>query len=633
MPRPDIPADGAKPGPEGPPLPDRKLEGWKDIANYVDREKRTVQRWEKTEGMPIHRHGHEKKSTVYAYPRELDEWRRRRQPKDDPEADRAFQPDPESENEEEAALAMAITLPAASVLPAAKTTQTTSPAVLEESPARQSPRKLIAFAVASILVVALAAYATYRLLRPSASATGKVRLVVLPLANLSGDPTKDFLSRGMTDVITTQLGQLDPEHFGVIAPSSAAAMAGHPIREIRQRLNVQYIVDGSVQPIGDRVQINIRLVQASDETQVGSRTFNRPFANVLELESEVAETVAHMAFTTLPVAIPAATPHGSVTADAARRSNEAFLKAETLWTSRSNLKSSIELFEQATRDNPYNAQAFAGLAGATALYGQVPNDGILPAEAMPKAREAAQRALQLDPKLAEPHAVLGNVAMSYDWDLVRAENEFKSATQLNPNYPTAHEWYAHLLMVQGRFGEALAESQHVLEIEPATPLFHAVRAEILYYSHRYDEAIQEADGLLKSHPDFVLAYYWQGCAYREKKMYQEAINTFSRARSLAGDIPFMVMAYGHAQGLAGNDKEARAALNKLIEMQHSRLLPDIYLAAIEVGLGDKDQALAYLDKAYESRSDRLIYLNVDPMSDPLRSDSRFQALLGKLRPH
>jgi len=636
MPRTDIPADGATPGPEGPPLPGKKLDSWGEIAAYLGREVRTVQRWERTEGLPVRRHEHQKKSTVYAYAGELDAWIKKRQPKDDPEADRAFQPDTEKGNEEEpapAAVPAPPSAPALAAVPESSPESSQAPTATTEFPATHPAKRLFTLVVASVLVVSLAAYVTYRLLTPSASATGKVRLVVLPLSNLSGDPTKDFLSRGMTDVITTQLGQLDPEHLGVIAPSSAAAMAGHPIREIRQRLNVQYIVDGSVQPIGDRVQVNIRLVQASDETQVGSKTFTRPFSNVLELESEVAETVAHMMIATLPVAVPAGAAPAAVSADAARRANEAFLKAETLWTSRSNLKSSIELFEQATRDNPYNAQAFAGLAGATALYGQVPNDGLSPAEARSKARAAAQRALQLGPRLAEPHAVLGNVAMSYDWDFANAETEFKSAIQLNPNSPSAHEWYAHLLMVQGRFDEALEQSRQVLDIEPATPLFHSVRAEILYYSRKYDEAIEEADGVLKSHPDFVLAYYWQGSAYREKGMYAQAIETFSHARKLTGDLPFMIMAYGHAQALAGNATEARAALNTLAQLQHSHFVPDIYLAAIEVGLGEKDKAFEYLDTAYQKGSDRLVYLKIEPMADPIRSDPRFQALMAKLTAH
>jgi tetratricopeptide (TPR) repeat protein len=187
-------------------------------------------------------------------------------------------------------------------------------------------------------------------------------------------------------------------------------------------------------------------------------------------------------------------------------------------------------------------------------------------------------------------------------------------------------------MVEGRYDEALAESRHVLELDPDTLLFKAVRAEILYYARRYDEAIAEASSVLKLHPDFVLASYWLGCAYREKKMYPQAIEAFARARKLTGDYPFMVMAYGHAQALAGNAVEARKALNTLTQMQHNRIVPDLYLAAIHVGLGEKDQAFNLLQSAYEKRVDRLVYLKVEPMADPLRSDPRFAQLLAKIHP-
>jgi tetratricopeptide (TPR) repeat protein len=415
-------------------------------------------------------------------------------------------------------------------------------------------------------------------------------------------------------------------------------MSGKPIAEIRQKLDVQYILEGSVQPVANQIRIDIRLIQTSDEAQAGSDSFTRDLSDFLRVESDVAEAVARKMLATLPVASQsavsqAAPPPGLLTAEAASKSSEAFLKGEILWTSRGDLKKSIALFEEAIQENPYNALAYAGLARATAIIGQAPNDGMPPQEAKPKARAAAQRALQLDPRLAEAHAVLGNVAMSYDWDFSTAEKELKTALALNPNYSTAHEWYAHLLMVEGRYDEALAETNHLLEIDPDTLLFKAVRAENLYYARRYDEAIQEASSVLKLHPDFVLASYWLGCAYREKKMYPEAIATFERARKMTGDWPFIVMALGHAQALAGNTQEARKALNTLTQMRQTRLIPDLYPAAIYVGLGDKDRAFHYLNAAYQERVDRLIYLKVEPMADPLRSDPRFAQLLAKVGLH
>jgi len=619
----DIPKSGATPGPGGSPLPDKKLDTWKEIADYLGRETRTVQRWEKTEGLPVHRHEHQKKSTVYAYAGELDAWFKKRQPVDDPEADAAFVPDPDT-------------------LEASSTTENGDPVVPIPIPVPVEPPppigKRIAVAAAAVAILCLLSYGVYRSLRGGTATPDKVRLVVLPFVNLSGDPKQDYLSAGLTDVITTQLGRLDPEHLRVIAPTSAKVMSGKPIAEIKQKLDVQYILEGSVQPVANQIRIDIRLIQASDEAQAGSDSFTRELSDFLRVESDVAEAVARKMLATLPVASQSAAsqaipPPGLVTAEAASKSSEAFLKGEFLWTGRGDLKKSIALFEEAILENPYNALAYAGLAHATALVGQVPNDGMRPQEAKPEARDAAQRALKLDSRLVEAHAVLGNVAMSYEWDFPAAEKEFKTALELNPNYPTAHEWYAHLLMVEGRFNEALAETRQALELDPATPLFHVVKAEILYHARRYDEAIDESLSVVKSHPDFVLAYYWLGCAYREKKMYPQAISTFERARRITGDWPFTVMALGHAQALAGNTVEATNALNQLAQMKQTRLVPDIYPAAIYVGLGDKDQAFHFLAAAYQERVDRLVYLKVEPMADPLRSDPRFDQLLAKIGLH
>ena len=621
---PDIPATGATPGPKGSPLPDKKLVSWKEIATHLGREVRTVQRWETTEGLPIHRHEHQKKSTVYAYAGELDDWFKKRQPVDDPEADAAFVPDPDT-------------------VEAGSAAENGDPVVPIPVPVPVEPPpppigKRITVAAAAVAILCLLSYGAYRWFHGGAATQDKIRLVVLPFVNISGDSKQDYLSAGLTDVITTQLGRLDPEHLRVIAPTSAKVMSGKSIAEIRQKLDVQYILEGSVQPVANQIRIDIRLIQASDEAQAGSDSFTRELSDFLLVESDVAEAVARKMLATLPVASQSAAskaipPPGSVTSEAASKSSEAFLKGEILWTSRGDLKKSINFFEEAIHENPYNALAYAGLARATAIIGQVPNDGMPPQAAKPKARAAAQRALQLDPRLAEAHAVLGNVAMSYDWDFSTAEKELKTALDLNPNYSTAHEWYAHLLLVEGRYDEALAESHHLLEIDPDTLLFKAVRAEILYYARRYDEAVAEASSVLRLHPDFVLASYWLGCAYREKKMYPEAISTFERARKMTGDWPFIVMASGHAQALAGNTVEATNALNKLTQMKQARLIPDIYPAAIYVGLGDKDQAFHFLDAAYQERVDRLVYLKVEPMADPLRSDPRFAQLLAKIGLH
>src|SRR5712692_3557897 len=377
MSRADIPKSGATPGPGGSPLPDKKLDTWKEIADYLGRETRTVQRWEKTEGLPVHRHEHQKKSTVYAYAGELDAWFKKRQPVDDPEADAAFVPDPDT-------------------LEASSTTENGDPVVPIPIPVPVEPPppigKRIAIAAAAVAILCLLSYGVYRSLRGGTATPDKVRLVVLPFVNISGDSKQDYLSAGLTDVITTQLGRLDPEHLRVIAPTSAKVMSGRPIAEIRQKLGVQYIIEGSVQPVANQVRIDIRLIQTSDEAQAGSNSFTRELSDFLQVESDVADTIAGRMKASLP-APPASAPargqpapSAPVSAEALAKSRDAYLRGRFTWGSRGDLRSSIDFFEQAIQQDPSYAQAYAGLAAATAIIGQVPNDGIPPREAMPKAK-------------------------------------------------------------------------------------------------------------------------------------------------------------------------------------------------------------------------------------------------------
>ena len=384
-----MPENAVPPSPEGSPLADKKLVSWKEIAAYLGREVRTVQRWENTEGLPVHRHEHLKKSTVYAYASELDEWFRKRQPKDDPEADAAFVPEPDVDTPPGKANGdptLADDMPA-------------DPSADEPSNRMTRLGRWLGVAAIGSALLFLVTLGFYQKFHAGAVKQENVRLVVLPFVNLSGDPNQDYLSAGLTDVITTQLGRLDPQHIRVIAPTSARVMSGKPVGEIRQTLNVQYILEGSVQRVANQIRIDVRLIQASDEAQAGSDSFTRDLSDFLQVESDVSDAVARKMVATLPGMSPTgstAIEHAdSVAPEAARKSSDAFLKGEILWTSRGDLKKSIALFEEAIQENPYNAQAYAGLARATAIIGQVPNDGMPPQEAKPKARAAAQRALEI----------------------------------------------------------------------------------------------------------------------------------------------------------------------------------------------------------------------------------------------
>ena len=597
--------------------PDDLLDSWKAIAAYLNRDIRTVQRWERYEGMPVRRHRHMKKPTVYAYRSELDAWFRERQPQDDPAADAAFEPEPESEPDNGEAVETA--------------RQALEQAVTKPTPAERTVTVVISGAwkrrVVIVLITAVFAvggFGAYELtsrkwLAPPAK---KVRLVVLPFTNLSGNPEQDYFSAGLTDELTTQLGRTNPAQLGVIAATSSKIAAGKTTEEISRMLSVQYVLEGSVRREGNQVRIDVQLIDAKDQTHIWADSFTRDVSDILRVQSEVASLVARR----IEVALPVAAPRPPAVNPAA---HDEYLRGRFYLTNR-DLAKSIQSFEEALKKDPNYAQAYAGLASVYVLLGQVPNDAISPNQAKPRAREAAQHALQLDPQIAEAHAVLGNVYLGYDWNLAEAEMEYRQAIELNPNDPTSHEWYGHLLMVEGRNEEALSEVRHSLELDPVSPLFNTVLAEGYYYSRQYDQAIEQARRCLERNPNFWYASIWLGSALREKKMYAEAVAEFSRARASSGDNPAVLALYGHAQALAGNAAGAREVLKILQKMQQSRFVSALYPAAIYLGLGDKNQTLKLLDEAYNQRIDRLIYFGVDPIADPLRSDPRFAHLLQKI---
>ncbi|HUC52591.1 MAG TPA: tetratricopeptide repeat protein [Candidatus Cybelea sp.] len=628
----DIPPNGATPGPEGSPLPGKKLDSWGEIASYLGREVRTVQRWEGTEGLPVRRHEHKKKSTVYAYASELDAWIKNRQPKDDPVADDVFARQQEQQQEVSGTDSPVDVVVHPVVPPVPDPT-------LDEIEPHPSAGKRVIFAILSLGIFCALSLGVYRWLQPTDTVQEKVRIAVLPFNYVSGDSQPDYITAGLTDVIRTKLGQLDPPHLGVIAATSSRIVSGRPIPEIGRLLNVKYVLEGNVQRAGDKVIIDVQLIQVSDQTHLWSESFPRELSDVLQVESDVSAAIARQVLATLPAPsvpqppVPAqpGTVHAATPAIASSR--HAYLQGKFAWGSRGDLRGSLTFFQQAIHDDPKFAEAYAGLAAATAILGQVPNDGMPPGNAKPKAKEAAQQALQLNRELAEAHAVLGNVAMSYDWDLATAEKELRRAIELAPNDPTPHEWYCHLLIVEGHNSEALAEARRALDLDPVNPLFHDVVAETHYFGRSYDAAIDEAQQVVKLHPGDLFALFWLGSAYREKKMYPQAIETFQNARERSGDSPAMLMAYGHAQAMAGNVPEARATLQKLQHLASTRFVPSLYPAAIHVGLGEADEAFRLLNLAYEEKIDRLVWLNVDPMADPLRSDPRFNQLMAKIGFH
>ena len=633
----------------------------------MDREVRTVQRWEKTENLPVHRHEHQKKSTVYAYTSELDEWRKNRQPKDDPVADAAFVPDPE--------VATSIETGDGDATPADVEpfpADESQPTPLKERPGPSLRLWKWLGILAAVALVFFLGYRVYRRFRPATSSltvsgetapietvpAQKVRLIVLPFKNLSNDPKQDYFSAGLTDEMITRLSNVEPQYLRIIAATSSNAFAGKPISEIRRALDVQYVLEGSVRRQGKRVRIDAQLIQVSDQTHLWADKYDRDLTDILQVQDDVATAVADRIRAALDLRIAqmpvtgndtqlpppsSGEAHGandksknwidftkldshspSIRVDALVNPGayDAYLRGRFYWTNRSDLHKSIEAYRQAIQKDSCYALAYAGLASSYALLGQVPYDDLAPSD--------AKRALELDPNLAEAHAVLGNVAFSYDWNFDAAELEFQSAISLDPNDPLSHHWYGHYFMMRHRLPEALEQNSLTLELDPVSPLFNTTRAEMKYHMRDYDAAIEQGRRTIEQYPNYPLAYIWIGSAYRQKKMYREALDSFSQGRKLSGNHPAMIALYGHALAVSGDTVGARKALEDLQHLAQTRYVSSLYFAMVHLGLGENSAALDWLDKAHSERTDRLVYLSVEPMADPLRSDPRFSQLLHKI---
>jgi TolB-like protein/cytochrome c-type biogenesis protein CcmH/NrfG len=596
-----------------PPANEPRLESWGEIASYLRRDVRTVQRWERYHGLPVRRLQVGKLPTVYAYRSELDKWFLEHQPKVENE-------DPHEDSPPDANVVV-------------------DPATSDRSEDSSGVNLFKSFGLRNGLLAGLillgVAGGIYFLLHNKPLLPGgtpaKTRLFVRPFANHSGDSKQDEFTEGLTDEINTQLGRLAPLRLGVITPASSKVLASKSIDELRRDLNVQYVLEGSVRRGLNQVRIDIQLISASDQTSVWADSFTNDLNDILQAQDEVAAAVAKKILVTIPApATEGANPASRVSSKQIDpEAYEAYLAGRRFWANR-DLRRSIGAYQKALEKNPDYVPARAGLASSYVVFGAAPNDGMPPAESAPKAREEARRALSSDPANVEAYCVLAHIAQNYDWDYAAAERDYKRALALEPNNPMAHQWYAEYLIVRNRMPEAQEDAKVALDSDPISPVFYTARLEAFYYARDFDDAITQAQVTLEHYPNFFLFRFWLGSAYREKKMYPQAIEQFDLARKETGNNPAMLMAYGHALGVSGDKAGAGKVLAELQQLSKSRYVPALYLAVMYTGLGQLDQAFAWLDKAYRERNDRLVYLAVDPIADPLRSDPRYRDLISRL---
>jgi len=292
------------------------------------------------------------------------------------------------------------------------------------------------------------------------------------------------------------------------------------------------------------------------------------------------------------------------------------------------LQTAIGYFNQAIEKDPNYALAYAGLASTYVILPEY--SGLPPKEIMPKAEASARKALELDAKLAEAYAVLGLIKTNYDWDWAGAESEFKRAIELDPSYPTAHHWYSMLLSDLGRLDEALSEIKRAQELDPLSLVINKVVGLFLYYMRQYNKAIDRLKKTLELDPNFPGAHYDLGYVYEAQGKFDEAIAELKKARTIVGSGPYGLSDLGHAYARAGKKSEALKILNELFEFSKQGYSVSFDIGFVYYGLGDKEKSFEWFEKAYQERSDWLVYLKVDPLWDGLRSDPRFVALMKKM---
>lgn len=449
-------------------------------------------------------------------------------------------------------------------------------------------------------------------------------VAVLPFENLTGDPGQEYFVDGITDELTTELARI--KALRVISRTSAMHYknTGKPLPEIARELNVEAVVEGTVRRSEGRVSVNVQLIHA-DDRHLWARTYERDLRDILTLQGEVARAIADE----IRVSITAGErARLSQVRSVNPRAYEAYLLGRYFWSQRTTeatLKRAIAYFEKAIEMEPGYAEPYSGLADCYILlqfYGPAN-----PKESWPKAKSAADKALELDQTLAEAHNSLAIYLHRYEWDWAASEREFRRALELNPNFADAHRSYAIYLRNLGRFQEARAQIMRAEELDPRSFSATASVAREFYFARQYDRAIQQGRRQLETDPNLVQVHYWLGISLAEKGDFPGAIGELEKAIDLSGRNTIYVAGLAYTYAKAGQKDRAWQLLEELRQLSLRTYVPPYRLASVYAGLGEKDEAFAYLQKAYEERGLHVGNLNVDPMMDSLRSDPRFQELL------
>ncbi len=505
---------------------------------------------------------------------------------------------------------------------------------------RTTPRRwpwVAAVTVSVLGIVCLVTFLKWPRVQPAPREgvpNGRIMVAVLPFDNLTGDETQDYFGDGLTEEMIAQLGRLDPKEIGVIARTSVMhyKRTSESVDQIGSELGVQYVLEGSVRREAEKVRINAELIEVGGQRSLWAQEYDRELTNLLVVQSEIAREISDSIRVTLgsperneAITKPSLTPQ-------AYEAYDLYLKGLYFWNERSipGFQQAIAYFQQAIAKDPDYAPAYAGLANSYTLlpgYSLTP-----PSKYIPKARAAALRALEIDNDLPEAHVALALILENYDWEWDAAEKEYRRAIELNPNYATAHQWYAELLMWRGRFDEAFRESEYARTLDPLSLIIATDHGSILYFSRQYDRAIEQFNSVLEMDPNFQRARVVMD-AYTQRSRYAEALAILDEWRGTAGDGPglwSMWSKYAYIYGQSGQKDKARAELKKLEVANRTQQVDPEAMMLANLGTGNNQAALDWLEKAYAQHSNIMTTIKVEPAFDPLRGDPRFQELLRRV---
>jgi serine/threonine-protein kinase len=473
--------------------------------------------------------------------------------------------------------------------------------------------KVVALIALAAIVIGLASFIYYSYTRPIES------IAVLPFTYVDADTSTEHLGDEITENIINSLSQLPG--LTVASFNSVLKYKGQPVdpQAVGRDLNVQVVMIGRVTKRKDSILVSAELINARDKSHMWGMQRPTRFSDLLLVPEEIAASLS----TKIGIKL-------SGEEQKKRDAETLYVKGRNAWNKRTadGIQEAIRYFQQAIEAYPNYAEAYAGLADSynmLVIYG-----ALSPTEAFPKARSAAEKALEIDNKLAEAHSALAVAKFRGDWDWSGAEREFKRAIELKPDGASTHQWYASYLAAMGRFDEAIQETRRAQESDNTSLSIKSHFGLIDFFAHRFDDAIAECQKTIALDPNFFVARRYLGLSYAQKGMYKEAVEEFQKAINTSSGSPLMRAEYAHALALAGNTGKAQDELESLQELSKQRFISAYHIAAIYVALKDKDGAFEWLENGFEQRADWMVFLNVDPRFDSLHSDPRFTSLRRRL---